>query len=157
MLKEIHEQPRAVAYTFRGRISLKDGEVSLEDIHLTANQVKQIKRVHLVACGTAWHACLVGKFMLEEIAHIPAEVDYGSEFRYRSALMDQRSVLLMVSQSGETADTLAAVEIARQKKGKDFSICSVVDSSIQRKSDGFLYNHADTARRVGRGQAVCTQ
>ena len=142
MLKEIHDQPRAVADTFRGRISLKDGEVSLEDIRLTTSQARQIERVHLVACGTAWHACLVGKFMIEEIAQIPAEVDYGSEFRYRSPLMDPRSVLLMVSQSGETADTLAAVEIARLKKAKVLSICNVVDSSIPRKSDGVLYTHA---------------
>src|ERR1043166_6545821 len=84
MLKEIHEQPRAVADTFRGRISLKDGEVSLEDIHLSANEIRRIKRIQLVACGTAWHACLIGKFMIEEIAKIPAEVDYGSEFRYRA-------------------------------------------------------------------------
>src|SRR5437870_6504573 len=157
MLKEIHEQPRAVADTFRGRIALKNGEVSLEDIHLTANQVKQIKRVHLVACGTAWHACLVGKFMLEEIAHIPAEVDYGSEFRYRSPLMDPRSVLLMVSQSGETADTLAAVEIARQKKAKVLSICNVVDSSIPRKSDGVLYTHAGPEISVASTKAFTTQ
>ena len=119
MLKEIHDQPRALADTFRGRIALKDGQVSLEDIKLTPSAVKQIKRIHLVACGTAWHACLVGKFLLEEIAGIPAEVDYGSEFRYRSPLMDPKSVLLMVSQSGETADTLAAVDIALAKKGED--------------------------------------
>src|SRR5918992_4514443 len=116
MLKEIHDQPRALADTFRGRISLKNGEVSLEGIKLTQSQVKRIKRIHLVACGTAWHACLVGKFMLEEIAGIPAEVDYGSEVSYRSPLMDPQSILLMVSQSGETADTLAATDIARAKK-----------------------------------------
>jgi glutamine---fructose-6-phosphate transaminase (isomerizing) len=157
MLKEIHDQPRAVADTFRGRISLKDGEVSLEDIRLTADQAKQIERIHLVACGTAWHACLVGKFMLEEIAQIPAEVDYGSEFRYRSPLMDPRSLLLMVSQSGETADTLAAVEIARQKKAKVLSICNVVDSSIPRKSDGVLYTHAGPEISVASTKAFTTQ
>jgi glucosamine--fructose-6-phosphate aminotransferase (isomerizing) len=157
MLKEIHEQPRVVADTFRARISLKEGEVSLEDIRLTASQVKQIKRIHLVACGTAWHACLIGKFMIEEIAHIPAEVDYGSEFRYRSPLMDSRSVLLMVSQSGETADTLAAVDIARQKKAKVLSICNVVDSSIPRKSDGVLYTHAGPEISVASTKAFTTQ
>jgi glucosamine--fructose-6-phosphate aminotransferase (isomerizing) len=157
MLKEIHDQPRAVADTFRGRISLKEGEVSLEDIRLTANEARQIERVHLVACGTAWHACLVGKFMIEEIAQIPAEVDYGSEFRYRSPLMDPRSVLLMVSQSGETADTLAAVEIARQKKAKVLSICNVVDSSIPRKSDGVLYTHAGPEISVASTKAFTTQ
>ncbi|MFQ5903143.1 MAG: glutamine--fructose-6-phosphate transaminase (isomerizing), partial [Candidatus Binatia bacterium] len=115
MLKEIHEQPRALADTFRGRISLREGEVSLEGTHLKASEVKQIERIHLVACGTAWHAALSGKFMLEEIAQIPAEADYGSEFRYRSPLIDSRSLLLLISQSGETADTLAAVDMARAK------------------------------------------
>ena len=157
MLKEIYDQPRALADTFRGRISLKDGRVALEDIHLTANEVKQIKRFHLVACGTAWHACLVGKFMLEEIAGIPAEVDYGSEFRYRSPLMDPKSVLLMVSQSGETADTLAATEIARAKKAKILSICNVIDASIPRKSHGVLYTHAGPEISVASTKAFTTQ
>jgi glucosamine--fructose-6-phosphate aminotransferase (isomerizing) len=156
MLKEIHEQPRAVADTFRGRISLKDGEVSLEDIRLTASEVRQLKRVHLVACGTAWHACLIGKFMIEEIAKIPAEVDYGSEFRYRIPVMDPHSVLLMVSQSGETADTLAAVEIARRMKAKVLSVCNVVDSSIARKSDGVLYTHAGPEISVASTKAFTT-
>jgi glucosamine--fructose-6-phosphate aminotransferase (isomerizing) len=157
MLKEIHDQPRAVADTFRGRISLKTGEVSLEDIALTTEQVRRVNRIHLVACGTAWHACLIGKFMLEEIAQIAAEVDYGSEFRYRSPLMDPRSLLLMVSQSGETADTLAAVEIARGKKAKVLSICNVVDSSIPRKSDGVLYTHAGPEISVASTKAFTTQ
>jgi glucosamine--fructose-6-phosphate aminotransferase (isomerizing) len=157
MLKEIHDQPRALADTFRGRISLKDGRVSLEDIHLKAREVKQIKRIHLVACGTAWHACLVGKFMLEEIAGIPAEVDYGSEFRYRAPLMDPKSILLMVSQSGETADTLAATEIARGKKAKILSICNVIDSSIPRKSHGVLYTHAGPEISVASTKAFTTQ
>jgi glucosamine--fructose-6-phosphate aminotransferase (isomerizing) len=157
MLKEIHDQPRALADTFRSRISLKHGDVSLEAIQLTQSQVKAIKRIHLVACGTAWHACLVGKFMLEEIAGIPAEVDYGSEFRYRSPLMDPRSILLMVSQSGETADTLAATEIARAKKAKILAICNVIDSSIARKSHGVLYTHAGPEISVASTKAFSTQ
>jgi len=157
MLKEIYDQPRALADTFRGRIVLRDGQVSLEDIQLKAREVKQIQRIHLVACGTAWHACLVGKFMLEEIAGIPAEVDYGSEFRYRSPLMDPKSVLLMVSQSGETADTLAAIEIARAKKAKILSICNVIDASIPRKSDGVLYTHAGPEISVASTKAFTTQ
>jgi glucosamine--fructose-6-phosphate aminotransferase (isomerizing) len=157
MLKEIHDQPRALADTFRGRISLRDGQVSLEDVKLQGSEVKQIKRFHLVACGTAWHACLVGKFLLEEIAGIPAEVDYGSEFRYRSPLMDPKSILLMVSQSGETADTLAAVEIARAKKAKILSICNVIDSSIPRKSHGVLYTHAGPEISVASTKAFTTQ
>jgi len=157
MLKEIHDQPRALADTFRGRIALKDGQVSLEGIKLQSSEVKQIKRFHLVACGTAWHACLVGKFLLEEIAGIPAEVDYGSEFRYRSPLMDPKSVLLMVSQSGETADTLAATDIARAKKAKILSICNVIDSSIPRKSHGVLYTHAGPEISVASTKAFTTQ
>ncbi len=157
MLKEIHDQPRALSDTFRGRIALKDGQVSLEDIKLSASAVKQIKRIHLVACGTAWHACLVGKFLLEEIAGIPAEVDYGSEFRYRSPLMDPKSILLMVSQSGETADTLAATDIAKAKKAKILSICNVIDSSIPRKSHGVLYTHAGPEISVASTKAFTTQ
>jgi glucosamine--fructose-6-phosphate aminotransferase (isomerizing) len=157
MLKEIHDQPRALADTFRGRIALKDGQVSLEEIKLSASAVKQIKRIHLVACGTAWHACLVGKFLLEEIAGIPAEVDYGSEFRYRSPLMDPKSILLMVSQSGETADTLAATDIAKAKKAKILSICNVIDSSIPRKSHGVLYTHAGPEISVASTKAFTTQ
>ena len=157
MLKEIHDQPGALADTFRGRISLKTGDVSLDGIKLTETQAKRIDRIHLVACGTAWHACLVGKFMLEEISGIPAEVDYGSEFRYRSPLMDRHSMLLMVSQSGETADTLAATEIARAKKAMVLSVCNVVDSSIARKSDGVLYTHAGPEISVASTKAFTTQ
>ncbi len=157
MLKEIHDEPRALADTFRGRISLKNGEVALEGMQLTRTQIKRIKRIHLVACGTAWHACLVGKFMLEEIAGIPAEVDYGSEFRYRSPLMDPQSILLMVSQSGETADTLAATDIARAKRAKILSICNVIDSSIARKSHGVVYTHAGPEISVASTKAFSTQ
>ncbi|MBI2357538.1 MAG: glutamine--fructose-6-phosphate transaminase (isomerizing) [Deltaproteobacteria bacterium] len=149
MLKEIHEQPRALTDTFRGRISLKEGDVSLEGVPLA--------RIHVVACGTAWHAALVGKFMLEEIAGIPAEVDYGSEFRYRSPLIDSRSLLLPISQSGETADTLAAVELGRKRKAKVVSICNVVDSSLARKSDGVFYTRAGPEISVASTKAFSTQ
>ena len=157
MLKEIHEQPRALADTFRGRISLKTGEVGLEGIDLKASEIKRIRRIHLVACGTAWHAALVGKFMLEEIAGIPAEADYGSEFRYRAPLIDSRSLLLLVSQSGETADTLAAVDMGREKKAKIISICNVVDSTLARKSNGVLYTHAGPEISVASTKAFTTQ
>jgi glucosamine--fructose-6-phosphate aminotransferase (isomerizing) len=157
MLKEIHEQPRAITDTFRGRISLKTGQVSLEGIDLKAKDVAKIKKIHLVACGTAWHAALVGKFMLEEIAQIPAEVDYGSEFRYRAPLIDAQSLLLLVSQSGETADTLAAVQMGRVKKAKIISICNVVDSSLARKSDGVFYTHAGPEISVASTKAFTTQ
>ena len=157
MLKEIHEQPRTITDTFRGRISLKDGAVALEGIPLTVPQMRRVKKIHLVACGTAWHAALIGKFMLEEIARVPAEVDYGSEFRYRSPLLDRDSLLLLISQSGETADTLAAVETARKKKAKVISICNVVDSTIARKSDGVFYTHAGPEISVASTKAFTSQ
>jgi len=157
MLKEIHEQPRTITDTFRGRISLKDGAVALEGIPLTVAQMRRVKKIHLVACGTAWHAALIGKFMLEEIARVPAEVDYGSEFRYRSPLLDRDSLLLLISQSGETADTLAAVETARKKKAKVISICNVVDSTIARKSDGVFYTHAGPEISVASTKAFTSQ
>ena len=122
MLKEIHEQPSAITDTFRGRISLKSGDVSLDGVKLNSRALARIKKIHMVACGTAWHACLVGKFLLEEIAGIPTEVDYGSEFRYRAPMIDSHSLLLLVSQSGETADTLAAIDLARAKKAKVVAI-----------------------------------
>lgn len=157
MLKEIHEQPRAIADTFRGRMSLKEGNVSLGEIALKTKEVERIDRIHLVACGTAWHAALVGKFMIEELAGIPAEVDYGSEFRYRSPLVNPRSLLLLVSQSGETADTLAAVDLARTRKAKIISVCNVVDSSLARKSDGVFYTHAGPEISVASTKAFTTQ
>jgi glucosamine--fructose-6-phosphate aminotransferase (isomerizing) len=157
MLKEIHEQPRAITDTFRGRISLKSGEVSLEEINLKKKDHARIKKIHLVACGTAWHACLVGKSMLEELAHIPVEVDYGSEFRYRTPLIDSQSLLILVSQSGETADTLAAVDLGRARKTRIVSICNVVDSTLARKSDGVLYTHAGPEISVASTKAFTTQ
>jgi len=157
MLKEIHEQPRTVTDTFRGRISLKEGAVALEGIPLSASQMRQVERIHLVACGTAWHAALVGKFLLEEIAGVPAEVDYGSEFRYRAPLINAGDFLLLISQSGETADTLAAVETARKKKAKVISICNVVDSTIARKSDGVFYTHAGPEISVASTKAFTSQ
>ena len=157
MLKEIHEQPRVIADTFRGRVSLRNGDVLLEGIELTAKELANIKKIHMVACGTAWHAALVGKFLFEEIARIPTEVDYGSEFRYRAPLMDSPSLFLLLSQSGETADTLAAIEIGHSKKAKIISVCNVVDPSIARKSDGVFYTHAGPEISVASTKAFTTQ
>ena len=155
MLKEIHEQPQVITDTFRGRISPKTAEVSLEGIDQKVKGLSRIKKIHLVACGTAWHAALVGKFLLEEISGIPAEVDYGSEFRYRAPLVEPQSLLLLVSQSGETADTLAALH--RAKDSKVVSICNVVDSSLARKSDGVLYTHAGPEISVASTKAFTAQ
>ena len=157
MLKEIHEQPRAIADTFRGRISLKTGDVLLEGVELSTRELAKVEKIQVVACGTAWHAGLVGKFLLEDIAGIPTEVDYGSEFRYRAPLLNANSLLLLISQSGETADTLAAVEIGRARKAKIVSICNVVDSSIARKSDGVFYTHAGPEISVASTKAFTTQ
>ncbi len=155
MLKEIYEQPAVIADTFRDRISPSAGEVRLEGPD--AAKVKRISKIHLVACGTAWHAALVGKFMLEEIAQLPAEVDYGSEFRYRSPLIDSHSLIIPVSQSGETADTLAAIALARAKGAKVLSICNVFDSSLARKSDWVLYTRAGPEISVASTKAFSTQ
>ncbi|MEJ2109453.1 MAG: glutamine--fructose-6-phosphate transaminase (isomerizing) [Acidobacteriota bacterium] len=139
MLKEIHEQPRCLQETMAGRISLDSGNVELEEANLTEDILKKIQRIHIVACGTSWHAGLVGKFLIEELARIPVDIDYGSEFRYRNPLVDADSLVIAISQSGETADTLAAVREARAKKARILSICNVVGSMLSRESHGTLY------------------
>jgi glutamine---fructose-6-phosphate transaminase (isomerizing) len=142
MLKEIHEQPQAVLDTFRGRVFLDQDEVVLPELGLTPADIESLQKITLVACGTSWHAALVGKFMIEDLARIPVEVDIGSEYRYRDPILDRRSLLVAVSQSGETADTLAAVKEAKGKGAKVVSICNVVGSTMARESHGVLYTHA---------------
>jgi glucosamine--fructose-6-phosphate aminotransferase (isomerizing) len=142
MLKEIFEQPRAIVDTIRGRVSLEEGRVLLEDAGLQEDNLKGIQRIHLVACGTSYHAGLVGKFMMEEMARIPTEVDLGSEFRYRDPLVGPQDLLVAISQSGETTDTLAAFREGKRKGARTLSICNVVDSSLARESDSVLYTHA---------------
>ncbi len=157
MLKEIHEQPQAVTDTLRGRISLESGAINLPELNLTEDQLARTRKIHLVGCGTAWHAALVGKFLIEELARIPAEVDYGSEFRHRTPLLGPDSLLLLVSQSGETADTVAALEVGRRQGAGILSICNVVDSSLARKSDGVFYTHAGPEISVASTKAFTTQ
>lgn len=142
MLKEIHEQPRAIADTIRGRVSLEEGKVLLGDAALSTKTQKEIRRVWIIACGTSYHAALVGKFMIEELARIPAEIDLGSEFRYRDPLVGSQDLLVAISQSGETTDTLAAFKEGKRKGVKTLAICNVVDSSLARESEGLLYTHA---------------
>ena len=142
MLKEIYEQPQAVLDTFRGRVFPETGEVILPEIGLTPEEVVGLDKITLVACGTSYHAALVGEFLIEELAHIPAEVDIGSEFRYREPLLGRNSLLVAISQSGETADTLAAVKEAKARGARVVSICNVVGSTMARESDGVLYTHA---------------
>ena len=142
MQKEIFEQPRAVRDTLLGRISQETGKVFLDEMNITEEEFRNFRDVKIVACGTSWHAALAGKFMIERLAHIPVEVDYGSEFRYRDPIVDKHSLIIAISQSGETADTLAAEREARQKGGKIIAICNVVGAMLTREASGTIYTHA---------------
>jgi glutamine---fructose-6-phosphate transaminase (isomerizing) len=157
MLKEIHEQPRAVKDTIAGRVSLDSGRVFLDEANLSEEVMADIDRIHIVACGTSWHAGLVGKYLLEEMARIPVEVDYGSEFRYRDPILDQRSLVVAISQSGETADTLAAVREAKAKGARVLAICNVVGSMLSRESDGTLYTRSGPEIGVASTKAFTSQ
>jgi len=142
MQKEIFEQPRAVRDTLVGRVSLDSGKVFLDEMDITEKEFREFQNIKIVACGTSWHAGLAGKFMMEKLAQIPVEVDYGSEFRYRDPIVDARSLVVVISQSGETADTLAAQREARQKGAKTLAICNVVGSMITREACGTILTHA---------------
>jgi glucosamine--fructose-6-phosphate aminotransferase (isomerizing) len=142
MLKEIFEQPAAVRDTMLGRISLDTGKVFLDEMNISEEEFKTFRDVKIVACGTSWHAALAGKFMIERMARIPVEVDYGSEFRYRDPIIDNRTLVICISQSGETADTLAAQREAKQKGAKTLAICNVVGSMITREAAGTILTHA---------------
>jgi len=157
MLKEIHEQPRVLTDTIRGRILGRKSEIYIGDTGLSEDALKKTRKIFLVACGTSWHAALVGKFMLEDLCRIPAEVDLGSEFRYRDPLVTKNMLFVSLSQSGETADTLAALEEARGKGATTLSICNVVDSSLARRSQGVLYTHAGPEISVASTKALTTQ
>jgi glutamine---fructose-6-phosphate transaminase (isomerizing) len=142
MQKEIFEQPRSVRDTLLGRVSQETGKVFLDEMGITEDEFRKFKNVKIVACGTSWHAGLAGKFMIERLAELPVEVDYGSEFRYRDPIVGADSLIIAISQSGETADTLAAEREARQKGAKVVSICNVVGSMLARESSGTIYTHA---------------
>jgi len=142
MLKEIFEQPRAVRDTLLGRFSLDSGQLFLEPLGITPEEIRQIRDVKIVACGTSWHAGLAGKFMIERLARIPVEVDYGSEFRYRDPLVDDRRLVVVISQSGETADTIAALREAKSKGARTLAICNVEGSMITREAGGTILTHA---------------
>ena len=158
MLKEIFEQARAVEDTCRGRLVGEEGEVDLlGELGMNAEELASIPRVIAAACGTAWHACLVGKYMIEELARLPVEVDYAAEFRYREPIISPGTVFIAVSQSGETADTLAAIREAKERGAKVVSICNVVGSSVARDSDAVLYTHAGPEIGVASTKAFTTQ
>jgi glutamine---fructose-6-phosphate transaminase (isomerizing) len=156
MLKEMHEQPRAITDTFRGRIAPETGNVVLPDVSLAPDTVRAIERVILVACGTAFHAAMLGRTMLEKLAGIPSEVDLGSEFRYRDALIGPETLVVAISQSGETADTLGAVKAARAKGCPILAITNVVGSALAREATGVLYMHAGPEIGVASTKAFST-
>ncbi|MEK6600022.1 MAG: glutamine--fructose-6-phosphate transaminase (isomerizing), partial [Deltaproteobacteria bacterium] len=157
MLKEIFEQSRAVTDTFRGRISEETGNVILDDFKMEEKDLKAVERIYIIACGTSWHAGLVGKFLLEEFCRIPTEVDLGSEFRYRNPLADKKTLVIAISQSGETLDTFAAIKEAKRKGARVISICNVIESSIARESGNVIYTHAGPEIGVASTKAFTTQ
>ena len=157
MLKEIFEQPRAIWDTFGSRLSQETGSVVLHELNLPVEEVARIRKVAIVACGTSYHAALVGKYLLERVCGLPVEADIASEFRYRDPLADETTLGIFISQSGETADTLAAVREAKGKGARVISICNVMESSIPRESDGVLYTHAGPEIGVASSKAFTSQ
>ncbi|MEN8141433.1 MAG: glutamine--fructose-6-phosphate transaminase (isomerizing) [Thermodesulfobacteriota bacterium] len=157
MLKEIFEQPQAILSTFRGRLDAETGAVDLPEIGLDDDELRKLKRISLVACGTSWHAALVAKYWLEKWVGIPVEVDIASEFRYRRLLLDEEVMVIPISQSGETADTLAGLRLAKELGAKVISICNVVGSTITRESHGTIYTHAGPEIGVASTKAFTSQ
>jgi glucosamine--fructose-6-phosphate aminotransferase (isomerizing) len=157
MLKEIHEQPKAIIDTYRGRMLAKDGIIKMSGIDDNLNKFLNANRIIIIACGTSWHAGLVGEYLLEDMARIPVEVEYASEFRYRNPIIRPDDVVIAISQSGETADTLAAIKLAKSKGAFVFGICNVVGSSIARETHAGAYTHAGPEIGVASTKAFTTQ
>ena len=157
MLKEIFEQPRAIRDTTLGRVSQESGHIFLDEMDITASQFQAFRAIKIIACGTSWHAALAGKFMIEKLARIPVEVDYGSEFRYRDPIVSSDVLTIVISQSGETADTRAAQSEAKRKGSKTLAICNVVGSMITREAAGTLYTHAGPEIGVASTKAFTCQ
>lgn len=157
MLKEIHEQPRAVRDTIAGRLQEQQGDVYLEDLGYQDQALAMVQRMVIVACGTSWHAALTGKFLIEGHCRIPVEIDIASEFRYRNPVIDEKTLVMVISQSGETADTLAALREAKRLGAMNLAICNVLDSSIAREASGVIYTHAGPEIGVASTKAFVTQ
>ena len=157
MQKEIFEQPRAITDTIGTRVLEAEGDLDLNGIDLSPSRVAAIERIALVACGTAWHACLVGKYMIEQLAGIPCDVDLASEFRYRKPILGENVLVIPVSQSGETADTLAALREGRRQGSRVLAVCNVRDATIARESHDVLYTHAGPEIGVASTKAFTTQ
>ncbi|MCM4162381.1 MULTISPECIES: glutamine--fructose-6-phosphate transaminase (isomerizing) [unclassified Arenibacter] len=157
MLKEIYEQPRAILDTYRGRLLAKEGIIKMAGIDDNLEKFLNANRIIIVACGTSWHAGLVAEYIFEDLARIPVEVEYASEFRYRNPVITHKDVLIAISQSGETADTLAAIKLAKEKGAFVFGVCNVVGSSIARETDAGAYTHAGPEIGVASTKAFTTQ
>src|SRR5450432_3207912 len=157
MLKEIYEQPRAVRDTTLGRVGLESGRIFLDEMNIAPAEFARFRQVKIIACGTSWHAALAGKFMIEKLARIPVEVDYGSEFRYRDPIVEEDTLTVVISQSGETADTLAAQREAKSKGSKTLAICNVAGSMITREAAGAIYTHAGPEIGVASTKAFTCQ
>lgn len=157
MLKEIHEQPRSIRDCFRGRLNVDKGWVGLGGIKDYEQKLANSKRIIMVACGTSWHACLVGEYLFEDLTRIPVEVEYASEFRYRNPIISEDDIVIAVSQSGETADTIAALELAKSKGATILGICNVVGSTISRITDAGSYTHAGPEIGVASTKAFTAQ
>lgn len=157
MLKEIFEQPRSILDTFRGRVSIEKNEIHLGGLYHVLPKLLEAKRILIIGCGTSWHAGLVGEYLIEDLARIPVEVEYASEFRYRNPIINEDDVVIAISQSGETADTLAAIKLAKQAGATVIGICNVVGSSIPRETDGGVYTHAGPEIGVASTKAFTAQ
>ena len=157
MLKEIYEQPSAARDTILGRVSLDRGRIFLEDLHISDETFRALEKVTIVACGTSWHAGLVGKYLIEALAQLPVEVDYGSEYRYRNPIVAAKELTIVITQSGETADTLAALREARRKGASSIAVCNVVGSMATREADGTVYTHAGPEIGVASTKAFTSQ
>jgi glucosamine--fructose-6-phosphate aminotransferase (isomerizing) len=157
MLKEIFEQPRAVRDTLLGRVGQESGRIFLDEMDIQPREFREFESVKIIACGTSWHAALAGKFMIEKLARIPVEVDYGSEFRYRDPIVSNKVLTVVISQSGETADTLAAQREAKQKGSKTIAICNVIGSMVTREAAGTLLTHAGPEIGVASTKAFTSQ
>jgi glucosamine--fructose-6-phosphate aminotransferase (isomerizing) len=157
MLKEIFEQPAAARDTILGRVSLEQGHIFLEDLHIDEATLRAVQKVSIIACGTSWHAGLVGKYLIEALAQVPVEVDYGSEYRYRNPIVAKNELTIVITQSGETADTLAALREARKKGANSIAVCNVVGSMATREAEGTVYTHAGPEIGVASTKAFTSQ
>jgi glutamine---fructose-6-phosphate transaminase (isomerizing) len=157
MLKEIYEQPTAARDTILGRVSLDRGQIFLEDLNISDETLRAVQKVSIIACGTSWHAGLVGKYLIEALAQIPVEVDYGSEYRYRNPIVAANELAVVITQSGETADTLAALREAKRKGAHSIAICNVVGSMATREAEGTVYTHAGPEIGVASTKAFTSQ